>query len=450
MRCTGSQRLASVLAAVVALALGAVPGARADVRADLAASAPAPAGTSVDRAKLLDAVIETIERRFADPELLKKLDWVGRAKAARSSVLSAPTLDDAVARINDLIAELKTSHTGLYTPDDYRYYITLDILNGAATTRDLIFERFWGTGPHFPGIGIFAAGADGRHFVDGVLEGSPADQAGLKYGDEILSIDGQPFSPIAAFRGKLGASVEVTLRRAPDAEPVRVVVPVIPIIPSVAFADAARASTRVIEKNGRRIGYVHVWSINESRSLRAALTALQGANQGTAKQLDALIIDIRGRVGGNTGTAAQMLDMIGSRPAPYWGGLQLVDLAGNRNSSEAFMGAARIPQRPLFEGRTALLIDHQTRSAGEVLTYGYKRARFGTVFGTTTAGAVASGAPFAMPGGLMLYVAQSGLEFDGKRLDGIGVEPDHRVERPLPYAQGADPVLDAALEFLAQ
>ncbi len=97
-----------------------------------------------------------------------------------------------------------------------------------------------------------------------------------------------------------------------------------------------------------------------------------------------------------------------------------------------------------------ILIDHQTRSAGEIVAHGYKRSGFGAVFGTPTAGAVTSGTPIAMPGGFMLYVAATKLAFDGESLEGVGVKPDHRVERPLPYAAGADPVLDAAVEFLVK
>jgi carboxyl-terminal processing protease len=444
-----SRRLALVLAAVGALVVSGLPAARAEMAE---AAAPALADASVDRAKLFEAVVETIDRGFADPELLKTLDWLGRARAVRSSVLAAPTTEDAVARINDLIAELKTSHTGLYTPDDYRYYITLDILNGAAATRDLIFERFWGTGPYFPGIGVFTADLDGRHFIDGVLEGSPADKAGLKYGDEILAVDGQPFSPIAAFRGRIGANAKLMVRRVRDAEPMRFAVPVIPIVPSVAFSDATQASARVIEKNGRRIGYVHLWSISETESLRSALVALRGRDAAEPDKagppLDALVVDIRGRVGGYAGVAGRMLDMIGTAPRPYWGRLRIIDKVGDRHFVDGL--AARSGSPRLFEGRSALLIDHQTRSAGEIMAFGYKHSRFGPVFGTTTAGAVSSGAPFGMPGGLMLYVAQNGLELDGKSLEGVGVEPDYRVERPLAHAHGADPVLEAAVEFLAQ
>ena len=72
------------------------------------------------------------------------------------------------------------------------------------------------------------------------------------------------------------------------------------------------------------------------------------------------------------------------------------------------------------------------------------------MIGTPTAGAGSSGALFVMPGDLLLYVAVARHEHDGQRLEGVGVSPDHRVERPLPYAAGADPVLDAAVELLSK
>jgi carboxyl-terminal processing protease len=55
-----------------------------------------------------------------------------------------------------------------------------------------------------------------------------------------------------------------------------------------------------------------------------------------------------------------------------------------------------------------------------------------------------------MPGGLVLYTAVVSHEFDGKPLEGVGVAPDIRIERPLPYAAGADPVLDAAVTHLTK
>lgn len=414
----------------------------------------ATAAPSVDLPALFDAVVETIDRKFVDAELLRTLDWQARARTVRPSVVSATSVDDAVAHINALLSELRTSHTGLFTPDDFRYYVTLDALRGAGGTAGLIEERFWGTGPYFPGIGAFTTSMDGRHFIDGVLEGSPADKAGLKFGDEILTVDSQAYSPVAAFRGKIGSNAGIEIRRSRDAEPVRISVPVIPLIPSVAFSAATKASARVIEKNGRRVGYIHVWAVNETRTFRTALTTLEpsiaDAPRDRARSLDGLIVDMRGRVGGHIGAAGQLLDMLGTAQKPYWGSLRVLDRSGKNVAAGSDQASRTGPAARPFPGRSVILIDHQTRSAGEIMAHGYKRSGFGLAIGTQTAGAVTSGSPHAMPGGLMLYVATNSLEFDGQRLEGVGITPDIRIDRPVPYAAGADPVLDAAVEHLAR
>jgi len=423
----------------------------------------------VDVAKLYDAVVETIDQRFYDEGILKKLDWRARAQALRPSVVSAATAQDAARQINELLSELKTSHTGLFTPDDYEYYILLDVVGLGPEVAGLMSRRFWGTGPYYPGIGAFTRRVEGRHFVDGILEGSPADRAGLKYGDEILSVDGASYTPIAAFVGKVGTTVRLEVRRTDAAAPESLSVEVIPIRPTKAFSDATPASARVIERDGAQIGYVHVWALSEQNSFRAAVAGFDSnramadrsarqeartasnnreAALNTArempKRLDFLIVDMRGRVGGNIAVAGQLLQTLGQED-PFWGRWQTF----GRTRPGQLQGSTN--QNPSFRGRSALLINHHTRSAAEIMAYGYKRSAFGPVIGTPSAGAVVSGALVPMPGDLLLYIAVTGHKFDGgQRLEGTSVIPDHRVERPLPYAGGADPVLDAAVELLAK
>lgn len=56
-----------------------------------------------------------------------------------------------------------------------------------------------------------------------------------------------------------------------------------------------------------------------------------------------------------------------------------------------------------------------------------------------------------MPGDNLLYLAVTGVEIDGDILEqGQGVAPDIEVARPLPYANGTDPVLDAGVAYLAR
>src|SRR5262249_471116 len=202
---------------------------------------------SVEIEKLYDGVVNTVERSFFDVARLKEVDWRTRAAEVRPSVLAAPTLKDAVRTINGLLAELKTSHTALLTPDEYFYYMLLDVVGVDRHASDLMVRNFWGSGPYFAGTGAFTREIDGRHFVDGVLEGSPADRAGLRYGDEVVLVDGAAYSPIAALRGKVGATVELTIRRHADADLERLHVPVIPIRPVKPFAEATQPTPRIID-----------------------------------------------------------------------------------------------------------------------------------------------------------------------------------------------------------
>jgi carboxyl-terminal processing protease len=416
--------------------------------------------------RLFDAVVDTVEKNFFDEALLKRIDWRARAQAARQSVLGAATFGDAVRQINVLLADLKTSHTALYTPDDYLYYILPDVLAGFGRSElsELIARQFWGNGPYYPGIGVFSRDVDGRSFVDGVLEGSPADRVGLKFGDEIVSVDGQPYSPIAVFRGKSGRTVDLAVRRSANGELQLLQVDVVPIRPTKAFADATEASARVIECNGRRVGYVHIWASAEPNSFYNALRkfepgnviaerlarkgikmipnnrdALLAAIGELPKPIDSLVVDMRGRVGGNIAVASEFLKALDG--GSYWGRQQTIDRATNFRST--------VSQEQSFRGRSALLIDQQTRSAAELMAYGYKRSGFGPVIGTRTAGAVSSGSLHVMPGDFLLYVAVAGHELNGFRLEGVGVTPDLEVQQPLPYAAGADPVLEASVELLA-
>src|SRR5262245_65892908 len=55
------------------------PGAHAEARWDQQA---------IDLAKLFDAVVDTVDKKFFDEALLKQIAWRGRAKTVRPAVLS--------------------------------------------------------------------------------------------------------------------------------------------------------------------------------------------------------------------------------------------------------------------------------------------------------------------------------------------------------------------------
>jgi carboxyl-terminal processing protease len=438
----GVARLGRAAAVALLLAASASGGMAQEVTRDAEGSR---AEADQSQRALFDAVVERTSKSFWDKDLLAKIGWQRRAAEVRQSVLDAATREEAARRINALLGELKTSHTGLLTGDDVEYYILLDVFSGASRVREFVAQRFWGSGVRYAGAGFFSVRIDGRDFVDAVLEGSPADRAGLKVGDEILSVDGSGYHPIRSFRGRIGDKAVLSLRRLPEAAPQQIEVEVVSIAPLQAFCDATLASARVIERDGRRIGYVHVWASVGDKSTEALKEALEtisgdkdhhgrdGKREGPpVPALDGVIIDMRGKIGGSGQNAGRYLDLIDPRGP----------LMRSRNRE----GKDRV-RNPL-RGRTAVLIDHHTRSTAELFVHSYKRERQGPLIGTRTAGAVSAAGAYVMPGGDLLYLAVTGLEIDGEVLEGPGVAPDIEVVRPLPYANGADPVLDAAIATL--
>src|SRR5262249_18222991 len=156
---------------------------------------------------------------------------------------------------------------------------------------------------------------------------------------------------------KAGRTVKLEIRRTADALPEFLSVEVIPIRPTKAFSDATLASARVIERDGARIGYVHVWSLSEQNSFRTAVAGFHlnrisedwFTRQGTGifpstregafnmvgerpKPLDFLIVDMRGRVGGNIAVAGQHLQTLAQENA-YWGRWETFDRSGTRGTT---------------------------------------------------------------------------------------------------------------------
>lgn len=396
--------------------------------------------------RLFDAVVDTVAENFWDKERLERIGWRRLAAEARDGVVGARDFDDAAARINTLLGAIGSSHTVLLTPDDVDYYVLLDVFGDGAAFRNLLAGRFWGSGPQVEGVGLFSTEIDGRHHVDAVLEGSPAARAGIRVGDEIIAVDGAPYHPVRSFRGKSGRSASITLRAQAGADPYTATVVVRAMAPLKAFEDATSASARIIERDGHRIGYIHVWaSVGEaaSRTLQQTLDRLtvrpdddgrgRGRRRGRDGQPpDALIVDMRGRIGGTSENAGRYLDVI-DRRGPVLEAL----------------GGSRAPGAGVLRGHTAVLIDRHTRSTAELFVHAYQRERQGPLIGARTAGAVSAARAFPMPADALLYLAVTGLRVDGEILEGVGVAPDIAVERPIAYAAGADPVLDAAVAHLA-
>jgi len=369
---------------------------------------------------LVDEVQELVQKHFYDPEAIRGFE--AETERGRKAVQSGTAPDDAVAR---LLRSLEASHTGRYTPDQIEYYELMDIFRPGGKQRQALFPPEGNV--TYAGIGIAPRVIDERSFVGHVYHGSPAEQAGLRTGDEILTVDGKPYQPVDAFAGKAGRQAAVQVRRKQDEPPITLDVPVATIEPNDMFRHAIRSSARVIERDGRRIGYVRIWSY-AARGVEQVLTEL--LSSAPLKDADGLVLDLRSRWGGAPADAAEMF--IGrSRDMTF------IDRGGKETAVNARW------RKPVVA-----IIDQGTRSGMEILAYSLKHAGI-PLIGTRTAGAVLAGRGFLLEDNSLLLLAVADVKVDGARLEGAGVSPDIEVGHDIRYAAGADPQFERALAEIA-
>ncbi len=391
------------------------------------ASPPAPAEIDATKsAAAFDEVWRAVRDRFYDREL-HGLDWDAIGDRYRPLAAAAPTERERAAVINRMLAELHASHTGYYTPADTAYYDLADIF--AWGLRRQLESAFPNGKVAYTGIGIFTRSIEGKTFVSGVLNGLPADRAGLLAGDELIAADGASFEPVASFADKGGRKVMLTIRRGRDAAPQQLAVMPERIEPNATFLGAMRASTKLIERGGVHIGYIHVWSY--ARDDYQELLARQ-ISTGPLKDADALIWDLRDGWGG---ADPDYLDIFNARGPTM--------ITTGRGGDKSVINAK-------WRKPAALLINGGTRSGKEVLTYGFKKYGYGAVIGTRSAGALLAARAFLLDGGGLLLLPVADVEVDGERLEGRGVMPTIEVPFEIPYAAGADPQLERAIDELAR
>jgi carboxyl-terminal processing protease len=311
------------------------------------------------------------------------------------------------------LAELGASHTEYYLQDDPGYRDLLSIFK-AVLKRPAEGES----------LGLGLVERDGGWFVARVFPGGPAEAAGLRRGDRLVSADGDPYHPVRSLRGKSGHPVALEVRSREDG-PLRTV----QITPRIAdpqgeWLAAQQAGTRVIDRRGHHIGYVPVWSCAGGEPAEALAEALSG----DLKDAEALVLDLRGGWGGCNPDLVALFD-----PA-----VPVLTRIGRDGSRSDFAASWRKP--------LVVLVDGGSRSGKEMVARALQRSHRAVIVGERTAGAVLAGQPILLADGSLLFLAVEDVRIDGERLEGVGVQPDVAVPAPLSYAEGADPQLERALE----
>lgn len=263
------------------------------------------------------------------------------------------------------------------------------------------------------------------------LDGSPAERAGLRPGDQILAVDGTPTlgetvsSLVFRVRGEEGTDVTLTIRRN-DEEPRDVTI-------TRAVIELEEVSAELLEDG---IGYIRLTSFTD-RATDLFADALQGLlDQGAT----GIVLDLRSNPGGYIvaaqGIASQFI-------APG----ELLFTVESGEDVDEWRAEDGVAQDPAIE--VVVLVDGGSASASEIVAAALQEYGRATILGEATFGKNTVQVWNDLPnGGGLRLTTDRWFTPEHNSVAPDGVQPDVVVATPEDPAADEDPQLDRAVEQL--
>ena len=325
----------------------------------------------------------------------------------KEQISKSKNLLDLSRNLNICLASLDTSHCRFLTVNDETYYFLRSLFGNK---KDKLFTGFY---------------TDDEGLVKYVLDGSPARASGIARGDTIISVDGDPYVGYSNFTGSERKSFRLTIRRLGSNKEETVKLEPEKKTVYAGYADATRNSAQILERGGKKVGYLHLWSGGE-----ACHDALEESMEGVLAESDALVLDLRDGYGGNS---LEDLDRF-YRSKKCYPDIESIDRDGKSSHFRSYY------DRPIVA-----LTNEGSRSGKELLAYSLKNSGRAFLVGGNTCGAVVAGRLFQIDDRTALYLAVNDVTIDGIRLEGKGVAPHLKLD----LVQGeSDNQLEKALEIL--
>jgi C-terminal peptidase prc len=261
----------------------------------------------------------------------------------------------------------------------------------------------------FGGIGIRIGVEDGQVVIVEPMDGTPASKAGLKQGDRIMKIDGQPTQgltlqeAVRRMRGPVGSRLVLGIIRHGGVEPENV--------------SLTRAKIEIKTVEGQlldgRIGYVKIRGFHETTLQEMEKTL----NRLTHQKMEGLVLDLRNNPGGLLSQSVKVCNLFVDE------GLIVVSTEGRvRNQNSRFManGGGQYRQYPMI-----VLINAGSASGSEIVAGALQDLQKATVIGTKSygKGSVQTIFPLQDGSGLRLTTAHY-FTPSGRNIDHVGIVPD--------------------------
>jgi carboxyl-terminal processing protease len=267
------------------------------------------------------------------------------------------------------------------------------------------------------GIGVVLGQRDDRVVVVSVIGGGPADRAGIRAGDAVILVDGEPVAGLSPtevapkIRGEEGSTVQVTLERPSTGERLEFdIVREELSFPAVSWTMVPGTNTALI-----RMVQFSDGSAAEMRTAR---------DEAIAAGATSIILDLRSNPGGFVDEAIDSASLFLSDRTVYI----LENANGEQTPQETN------DQIPAIDQPMVVLIDEGTASSSEIVAAALQSAGRAELVGDTTFGTGTVLRTFDLPDGSAIRLAtERWLTPEGELIFGQGITPT--VSVPMPFDQ---------------
>jgi carboxyl-terminal processing protease len=398
------------------------------------------------REKIYSRVCKLVTQKHFDPGM-NGANWEELSKSWKDKILQSSSDEEFEKQMQELLNELKTSHTG------FRHSKSPNL-----------------PGRHAISATFMRCNLDGeqRWMFQDVHVGGPAHTAGLRPGDILLQVRNRELKPPEPPIFPVGDDSQYVVQK-PDGKRVMGTLQV--PSPQSKSHPVIVPKAVLCSQLPEGIGWLKVTmfpgavGIDLAHMLDTAFAHLRESTR--------LIVDLRGNTGGGIGGLRLMSYLT---PGKTEVGYSLTRARKEKGyAREKLPRFGRIPSHKAtlfwlalrygfidksilvvteglgaqpFHGRVVILVNEHTASAGEMLAAFAEENALATIVGTRTAGRLLSGSTFRAGSGYIVGLPVAAyLTWQGRLIEGKGVTPSFPVELPADRLMaGEDPQMEKALE----
>ena len=391
---------------------------------------------SFNEAKFLNGAFDGIENLLED----ERIEFDELAEIPFDNDLDADELFDEFKQETQKI--VKKFETEDLTEEDIlnaALYGMLDTLNDPYTVYlnkkeyDRLNESM--SGGNFSGVGIYIEldrENNNQLTVVEPIEGTPAEKAGLKSGDAIVKIDGEPTrgisldEAVSQIRGPEGSEVILTVLRKDEDQSID-----FPI--ERGFIHVSSVVSKIVEND---VGYIKLRLFGEetNREIDQAMSDLE------KEGAKAFILDLRNNGGGYVTASVEVSSKFLDE------GIDIVSIKDRYGGKSRYKSYGTVhPAYPLV-----VLVNSFSASASEITAGAIKDSQRGIILGTKTFGKGSVQTIFPLDkGGAVKITTAHYFTPRGRNINGKGIKPDIIVEMDEDKIGTEEDIqLDEAVKFL--